>query len=329
MSMCIVDDLFPAPVFVIMVGLPGSGKSTIASKLAEDNPNTYVFSSDTYRSKICGNENDQSQNELVFDTLYRDLIHRLMNGKNVILDATNISRKDRKRALDRLSRVPLLFRKVAYFVDTNIRDCIDRDACRDRVVGPDVIEKFVRRFEFPQYFEGFDEIVIHSKVNQIKNTYDRDKEKFYLEDMDKFEQHNPHHIHTVGTHCAKLALQIPRTSHYNCIMHEAAWFHDIGKLYTQKFDDKGIAHYYNHDNIGAYIVACNTDILFHIEDWDDVYEAIFFINYHMRAHNDFTSLKAQKKYKTLFGEVRFNKLMEFAEYDRIASGTYEEYKEKK
>ncbi|MBO5712205.1 MAG: AAA family ATPase [Acholeplasmatales bacterium] len=329
MNMPMFDELFPSPVFIMMVGLPGSGKSTIANKLAEDNPDTYVFSSDTYRAKICGDENDQSQNELVFDTLYRDLIYHLMDGKNVILDATNISRKDRKRALDRLSHVPLIFRKVAYFVDTAQSECLIRDEKRSRMVGSGVIDKFIRRFEFPQYFEGFDEIVIHSKLNQIKNSYDRDKEKSYLDKMDKFEQNNPHHIHTVGTHCAKLALQIPRTSHYNCIMHEAAWFHDIGKLYTQKFDDKGIAHYYNHDNIGAYIVACNTDILYGVEEWCDVYEAIFFINYHMRAHNDFTSLKAQKKYRTLFGEIRFNKLMEFAEYDRIASGTYEEYKEKK
>lgn len=323
MSMNIFDDLFPAPVFLMMVGLPGSGKSTIASKLAEDNPDTYVFSSDAYRANICGNENDQSQNELVFDTLYRDLIHHLMKGKNVILDATNISRKDRKRALDRLNYVSLLSRKVAYFVDTPQSECLVRDKKRSKTVGSDVIDKFIRRFEFPQYFEGFDEIVIHSKVDQIENTYNRDKEKVYQDKMDKFEQHNPHHIHTVGTHCAKLALQIPRTSHYNCIMHEAAWFHDIGKLYTQKFDDKGVAHYYNHDNIGAYIVACNTDILYTAKEWCDVYEVLFYINYHMRAHNDFKSERSRNKYRALFGEDRFNKLMEFGLYDRIASGTYE------
>ena len=243
-----------------------------------------------------------------------------MLGKNIILDATNINRKDRKRALDRINH--LAVRKVAYFVDANFRDCIDRDIARDRTVGKEVIEKFIRRFEFPQYFEGFDEIVIHSKIGQVLNSYDKDKESSYLTEMDKFEQQNPHHIHTVGTHCAKLALQIPITSQCNRLMHEAGWWHDIGKLYTQKIDDKGIAHYYNHDNIGAYIVACNTDILYTAKEWEDVYEVIFFINYHMRAHNDFTSPKAQKKYKALFGEDRFNKLLEFAEYDRIASGTY-------
>lgn len=42
----------------------------------------------------------------------------------------------------------------------------------------------------------------------------------------------------------------------------------------------------------------------------------------MRAHRDFTGSKAQAKYRKLFGNKRFDKLMEFAEYDRIASGTY-------
>lgn len=318
----IFENLFPLPVFIMMVGLPGSGKSTIAKDLQNNYPNIEIFSSDAYREKICGNENDQSQNELVFTTLYKDLIDHLMNGKNVILDATNISRKDRKRTLDKINH--LMVNKVAYFVDVDFRECIDRDSKRERTVGPAVIEKFIRRFEFPQKFEGFKEIFIHSKINKsINMNFNREKEQFYLDEMKYFDQLNPHHIHTLGEHCAKLATQIKLNSKDARLMHEAGWWHDIGKLYTQKIDENGIAHYYNHDNIGAYLIACNTDILWNACEWDDVYEVIFFINYHMRAHNDFKSEKAQRKYKALFGEARFNRLMQFAECDRIASGTYE------
>ena len=81
------EDLFPKPTLIVMVGLPGSGKSTIAKQLAEDNPNTLIFSSDAYREKICGDENDQSNNDLVFRTLHKDLREALLLGKNCIFDA--------------------------------------------------------------------------------------------------------------------------------------------------------------------------------------------------------------------------------------------------
>lgn len=315
------DSLFPVPTVLCLVGLPGSGKSTIAKELQEKYPNTMSFSSDEYREKICGNANDQTKNDKVFNAMYADAIAAILVGKNIIIDATNINRKDRKHVLEKFSKYAC--HKVAYFIDTNFRTCIDRDAERSRSVGKHVIEKFLRRFEFPQKFEGFDEIYIHSKINKSMNDdFNREKERFYLEEMDNFDQKNPHHIHTVGGHCSKLAMQIPRTSHINCIMHEAGWWHDIGKLYTQKIDENGIAHYYNHDNIGAYIIACNPEILYNMKNWEDVYEVIFFINYHMRAHNDFTHAKAERKYRALFGDDRFNNLMRFGQYDRIASGTY-------
>lgn len=44
----------------------------------------------------------------------------------------------------------------------------------------------------------------------------------------------------------------------------------------------------------------------------------------MRAHNDFCGAKAERKYKAIFGEERFARLMLFGECDRIAGGTYKE-----
>ena len=51
---------------------------------------------------------------------------------------------------------------------------------------------------------------------------------------------------------------------------------------------------------------------------------LFLVNFHMRAHNDFQSSKAQKKYRELFGDERFNLLMAFGECDRKATGTHVE-----
>ena len=134
--------------------------------------------------------------------------------------------------------------------------------------------------------------------------------------MEEADQDNPHHLYTVGHHCRRLANQCSDE-----IMKEAGYFHDIGKLYTKRFDENGIAHYYNHDCVGAYMIACSPELI-NVLNWQEFREVIFYINYHMRAHNDFSSTKAKEKYKKIFGEERFNKLMEFGLYDRIASGTY-------
>ena len=42
------------PKLMLLVGLRGSGKSTIAQKLAEENPNTVIVSSDAIREELTG-----------------------------------------------------------------------------------------------------------------------------------------------------------------------------------------------------------------------------------------------------------------------------------
>ena len=81
----------------IMVGLQGSGKSyTIKNKLNKNN-NINVFSSDSYRKNMFGDENDQTHNNEIWNQLYKDLREALFKGKDCILDATNITRKDNSR----------------------------------------------------------------------------------------------------------------------------------------------------------------------------------------------------------------------------------------
>ena len=311
------EKLFPKPTFIMMIGLPGSGKSTVAKELAEIG-NAKIFSSDEYRAKLLGDENDQSNNELVFNTLYNDLCYEINNGNNVIFDATNISLKSRHKALDRLPKYCKSYQKIAYVVNTNYDLCVINDKSRDRSVGEFVIKKFLHQYQCPQKFEGFDQIIFHSQRYSSHPSVSETERAYWSSKMHLFTQCNPHHLYTVGKHCDLLAEQCDENDD---IRREAGYFHDIGKLLTQHIDDNGVAHYYNHDSVGAYIISCNPEILTLI-DWDDILEAIFYINFHMRAHRDFCGAKAERKYRNLFGDRLFNNLMQFAEWDRIASGTY-------
>ena len=305
-----------------MVGLPGSGKSTLAHNLFADSAS--ILSSDEYRKMLYGDENDQTHNAEVFNALYNDMRVHLSNGKNVIIDATNTTLKARKRIFDELKKVENINAdKIAWVINTPIMDCIKFDSQRSRTVGENIIRKFEASFQFPQKFEGFNDIWIGD--NPKNTNYPDFNARSYNAVMDimcRFNQHNPHHIYSLGEHCYRLSEQ--------CEYLSSEWiagrFHDIGKLMTQSIDERGVAHYYNHDSVGTYYLASHLDIIPHAS-LDELLEILFFVNYHMRAHNDFKNPKAKRKYTALFGEDLYNRLIQFGEYDKIASGTYDQHEE--
>ena len=295
--------------FMIMVGLPASGKSSTAIKKAKE-CNARIFSSDEYREKLLGNANDQSNNEAIFKALYSDMETACKNHEDIIYDATNVTLKARRIALE-MAKKYSYENIVAIVMATPTDLCIKRDLGRDRKVGKEVIYKFLYKFQMPHYFEGFTriEIVLPEETMQIlllKNqTLERLKAKMFI-----FDQCNPHHDFTVGQHCLKVASYFDKSD----VRHWAAIFHDVGKLCTQRFDEKGVAHYYSHDSVGAYILLYFCNVL--TQYTPDIIELLFYVNYHMRAHRDFMGEKAKRKYSKLFGQDRFDKLMYFAQCDR-------------
>lgn len=74
------------PTLYIMCGLSGSGKSTIATQIANENPSTVIVSSDAIREELTGNENDQSKNEDVFKIFHKRIREYLIKEINVIAD---------------------------------------------------------------------------------------------------------------------------------------------------------------------------------------------------------------------------------------------------
>lgn len=312
--------MFSNTNLIVMCGVPGSGKSFIAEKLKEKSKNNCkILSSDAYRKVICGDENCQDKNEEIFNALYKDLIINLKLGYDVIFDATNTTLKARRKILNQLSKCNKNIHKICYVVNTPIDICIERDKNRCRNVGEEVIQKFTKSFQMPHYFEGWDEIQIHNLPTKEIIDSNFNKMDEIISKMESFNQYNPHHKYTVGAHCRNMFNYFFERDD-NMIRAMAGQFHDVGKLFTQHFDEYNIAHYYSHDSIGAYYMLCNLD-LFLEEDKDTFLEMLFYINYHMRAHYDFRNEKAYKKYSQIFGKERLDKLLEFADADIIASGT--------
>ena len=236
---------------------PWKWKSTYAKSLGVP-----VVSSDAIREEILGDANRQDANNLVFNEVHKRIMNHLSNGESVCYDATNLSRSRRKKFL---KTVPAEVVKVAVLVATDYEICLENNKNRDRFVPEDVIFRMYKSISLPRYDEGWDIIrYVQSQRNQML-LY---RKLFETKD---FNQDNPHYSLTLYEHMVK-AFEHFRATKDNpdydipqdirACLSDAIIFHDIGKpvcktyeTYSGKVDDH--AHYYNHAEVGAYILACS------------------------------------------------------------------------
>lgn len=132
-----------------MVGIPGSGKSTIANQI----PNAVVISSDAIRKELYGAEEIQGNGKQVFDLVYKRIGEELAKGNDVVFDATNLTPWARKAVF----RFPA--ERIAVFVNTPLDVCLERNAARERKVPEEVIYRMYDNLIYPSKTEGFKTII--------------------------------------------------------------------------------------------------------------------------------------------------------------------------
>ena len=89
------------------MGAAGAGKSTLAGRLFDPSE---VLSSDDLRAAIRGDPADQSVSRTAFGILHRELGKRLVAGRLVVVDATNLTEAARVALLRRAAaaKVPAI-----------------------------------------------------------------------------------------------------------------------------------------------------------------------------------------------------------------------------
>jgi len=139
----------PRPKLILLVGLPGSGKSTWAAR--EKLP---VLSSDELRRILADDLTDQSIHARVFSVLRLLIKHRLELKRPVTcIDATNLTPKERRPYIALARRHDAIVEAV--FFDTSIAECQRRNRWRKRVVPREAIETMARKLVPPSPREGF------------------------------------------------------------------------------------------------------------------------------------------------------------------------------
>ena len=233
------------PSLILLVGIPGSGKTTYAEDYIERNFNTIHLSSDAIRKELYGDENIQGNPGDVFSLMQKRTIEAFDNGYDVVYDATNITRKDRASII---GVCPKFVKIECHIIWAPIETCIERDSARERTAGKGVIDRMLKRFQAPYYDEGIDEIRI------IRASCPDDYFTKCFEDI-KIPHDNPHHTLSIYDHCIAARDNIQPATHD---LYHAAWWHDIGKSYVKAFvDSKGnpcdTAHYYQHQCVSAWM----------------------------------------------------------------------------
>lgn len=133
-----------------MVGLPASGKSTFA----EAHKECVVVSTDAIREELLGNAECQERGNEVFAEAHKRVAQALAQGHDVIIDATNVTRKARKQWTVHTAH------HVAVYVSTDKEECKRRNAQRQRQVPTDVIDRMSQRLVVPTEDEGFEQVII-------------------------------------------------------------------------------------------------------------------------------------------------------------------------
>lgn len=296
-------------IFTMMVGLPGSGKSTYAEKLSKEH-NAVICSSDKIREELCGDENSQDNNSAVFKLLHSRIKEHLRNGENVIYDATNINCKRRRAFLSELRNIPC--KKICVIMATHFEECCERNDVRNRVVPYEVIERMYKNWNTPYWFEGWDKILVKTKDEHYEMV---DLVSSWLNNHMDFKQDNPHHNFSLGKHCELVGVALAKDR----LLEYAGYLHDCGKPFAKSFtNSKGektdVAHYYQHHCVGAY-----DSLFFAYPDGVDRLDVSILINLHMQPYfwekDKENGEKTRQKYKKLWGEELYNNLMSLHEAD--------------
>ena len=155
------------PRLFIMCGLPASGKSTFAMQFIRDNDIRYVSRDEIRFSMVKENEEYFSREKEVFKKFAGTIAQTLVDGFDVIADATHLNRISRDKLIRAIDQYTTEYTITYIVLETSLETCMKRNALREgRARVPDSVMKSMA--------ENWEDITISEK------SYDRYDGTLYL-----------------------------------------------------------------------------------------------------------------------------------------------------
>jgi predicted kinase len=166
----------------LLIGLPGSGKSTVAKQLLAECPQMQLISTDVIRGQLFGSEVIQGPWLLIWGEVERQFKQAMgydappeanATSKTAIYDATNAQRHHR-RELITLARNLGFTHITGIWVQTPVWLCLARNQRRNRQVPEEIILRMHRQFRDapPSLEEGLDCLISYPERWEYGNCAD-------------------------------------------------------------------------------------------------------------------------------------------------------------
>ncbi len=320
---------------IMLVGLPASGKSSFAKVLSKKE-NAIILSSDELRKELYGDINDKEHNVEIFEELHKRLKKNLLEGKNVIYDATNINSRRRKGFLSQLKGNKYKdVEKICYYMNTSLIDCLNNNLARDGRVPTEIISKMYKTLQIPMYCEGWDKINTLSQSNDNLRYMKLPLEQKILEHISYerlfktslityFKEFQ--HIFNLSQDSSYHSLSVSRHIYYvydyiynnyneedKLVMLWSALLHDIGKAYCKNFKENSkYANFIGHENVSAQLTIKILNQLGYDDEF--ILKVAELVQLHMRLSWE-ENKKAEEKILKVIGVKTFNKLSVLREAD--------------
>lgn len=159
----------------MLIGIPGSGKSSIANEIKSQYPDVVIISSDIYIDKVA------KEKGLTYSALYKDTIedaekwaskeleNAIKNKKNIVWDQTNVFESARKKKITRMHQNK--YEVIAMSLELTTEELNKRHTKRKneggKYISYKIIQNMIENYTRPHYGEGFVEIYLVNDIGAL------------------------------------------------------------------------------------------------------------------------------------------------------------------
>jgi predicted kinase len=152
------------PIAFILVGLPGTGKSTWSKPFLDTNQFVHI-STDAVIDSIAKNESKTydevfKESIKIADKAIKELATQtILNKRNIIWDQTNVSVKARKKIITKLKDYTKVAVVFTCSEELHTERLFKRSESEGKTISNFMMESMKNSFQFPTLDEGFDSII--------------------------------------------------------------------------------------------------------------------------------------------------------------------------